>query len=836
MRYQITFVLLLFSLYSCQEKSTKENEYPQPTVIKHGDEDGNRASREAWFDLLHTAAPEVNWKEIEAKNSIQTGQFKATYRASNSYRDEILIGDGFVQGEWFERGSRNQAGSVLITEYDINTSEIFAISAGGTLWKGTLEGNDWTVVNQDYRFDDHLLEFYYDEAGNRVWIASIGNALAYSEDQGATWNISDATYNNFDVIASTKYVDDILILGINRKIKRTQVLRTSDGGLSYESLLRIATEDGSITDMSHDKASDNIFLIEQVKSNESILYQYYPDSMKFQVVNDSCTLAFGNQGRANLQSYVKMDTLHLFAYKYDSKIYTSIDTGRTWNSVAQLSEYPWGVGIYASSYEPGNLLSGAVELLKSRDDGRSWVKVNNWWDYYNDVETKLHADMMYFEEYLDQDSLPFILISNHGGISKTYDLARNNENIGLLDLNVGQFYDVRTDPNDPNVIYGGTQDQGFQRGISPRGRIADLDQVISGDYGHIEFTGFGEHLWMVYPGGQVGYYDQARYSTNPTWYTIESNNESVWIPPIEPHPDEAENTVFLAGGNMNGGNGSHLLRLTFNAQSWSIDVTQSETDFREVHSEIAAIAFNRFQDSTCYVLTRNGVFYTSEDQGNTFERTNLQLPHAHYLYGNCIYTSKVDPNVIYISGSGYSNPGVYVSYDKGENFEPMSDGLPATTVFNVVGNPDETVLYAATEAGPYAYDFENEIWHYMGGADAPNTTFWSVEYVPQHDIVRFGTYGRGIWDFEVTSQPVSAIDFVQENDVKVYPNPTNDLVNIELEKPVKMIRVYNQSAQEVLSLDGEIRTLNMQDLPKGIYFISIYLENGDLVTKKVSKL
>ncbi|MEG8007465.1 hypothetical protein U2444_14800, partial [Listeria monocytogenes] len=38
-------------------------------------------------------------------------------------------------------------------------------------------------------------------------------------------------------------------------------------------------------------------------------------------------------------------------------------------------------------------------------------------------------------------------------------------------------------------------------------------------------------------------------------------------------------------------------------------------------------------------------------------------------------------------------------------------------------------------------------WHYLGGISAPSETFWSVEYIPALNIARFGTYGRGIWDF-----------------------------------------------------------------------------------------
>ena len=30
---------------------------------------------------------------------------------------------------------------------------------------------------------------------------------------------------------------------------------------------------------------------------------------------------------------------------------------------------------------------------------------------------------------------------------------------------------------------------------------------------------------------------------------------------------------------------------------------------------------------------------------------------------------------------------------------------------------------------------------------APDQTYWTVDYIPEINTARFGTYGRGIWDF-----------------------------------------------------------------------------------------
>ena len=35
------------------------------------------------------------------------------------------------------------------------------------------------------------------------------------------------------------------------------------------------------------------------------------------------------------------------------------------------------------------------------------------------------------------------------------------------------------------------------------------------------------------------------------------------------------------------------------------------------------------------------------------------------------------------------------------------------------------------------------------GLTAPDQTYWSCEYISELQTIRFGTYGRGIWDFKL---------------------------------------------------------------------------------------
>ena len=78
---------------------------------------------------------------------------------------------------------------------------------------------------------------------------------------------------------------------------------------------------------------------------------------------------------------------------------------------------------------------------------------------------------------------------------------------------------------------------------------------------------------------------------------------------------------------------------------------------------------------------------------------------------------------IYIVGSGYSNPAIYLSQDGGESFIAFDEGLPNTMVYELASLPDESIIFAATEVGPYAYSFDHGVWEDMSENDAPDQVY-----------------------------------------------------------------------------------------------------------------
>ena len=390
--------------------------------------------------------------------------------------------------------------------------------------------------------------------------------------------------------------------------------------------------------------------------------------------------------------------ISLYAYDGNNYLQKSVDFGKNWSTLSQLPETPWEGGFFISKTDPNIMIMGEIEAFRSIDGGVSWNKINSWFEYYSNRSTKLHADIMSFHEF-ETSFGSVISICNHGGISTSYDLGSNFGNIGLTNLNISQYYDVSSYPLNTDVIFAGSQDQGLQRTLDLGEGPAYFEQIISGDYGHLTFTDFDKSLWTVFPGGWISYYEDPLTSNNhqySAYFELEHGQETIWMPPIIKSPYN-HNAVVLAGGSLSGESGSYLVELKVN-DFGEIEANEWPFNFKSGGGEISAMAFNKFNSREFYVMTSDGRFFKSTDSALNFTEKSQAIPDAHYLYGSAIIPSRLNENILYISGSGYSNAPVFKSEDGGESFIPMSEGLPPTTVFKLAPTDNEKFIFAATEA------------------------------------------------------------------------------------------------------------------------------------------
>jgi len=81
---------------------------------------------------------------------------------------------------------------------------------------------------------------------------------------------------------------------------------------------------------------------------------------------------------------------------------------------------------------------------------------------------------------------------------------------------------------------------------------------------------------------------------------------------------------------------------------------------------------------------------------------------------------------------------------------------------------------------------------------------------------------------------LSSSDFNQNNlKVAMYPNPVNDVLNIEIENEIKSIEIYNIQGQKVLQSSN--KQIETNSLNSGIYMVRVEDVNGAVATQKLMK-
>ena len=714
--------------------------------------------RKEYIRKMHKSHPDTDWEEMdrvsrmERINSIQESIKDRLQNTKFSRDNRVTISSRDIEGEWFEKGSNNLSGRIRTADIDFENNMVYCVSSGGNIWRGSLNGNqfqdeNWESLNDHYQIKSTTMirVIDYNNSMRIIVVANHGvfitdnNGLLIEESNGLEF-LDDWGYIKRSIMSNSG--DKILLL-VNEWDNEdwraeAAIYESIDYGDSFTKLLSLDESQGfsQIEQADHfDIWMSRYFGSEVFLINDTDLYILDGPNLEF-----TSSMPGSQNGDVALTGGMGLNSEFLYSY-IGGRIFHSQNAGSSWSDKGDSpSDWWWINGFNSSNINRDLIYIGGMELFKSSNYGDNWSLVNNWWDYYNDPQNKLHADIPEVRFFLDLEFNEVALISTDGGIYFSDDYLNSVNNISMSGLGVSQYYSTFTQPISPYNIYAGSQDQGFQRSTSDNGGIREFDQIISGDYGHLGSGDQGESVWANYPGFTILFPNAA--NSNQSRMLDFPCSGQLWLAPLLADPMDA-NLAYLGGGGVSGGN--HIIKII--NQGSSLTYEELPPTF---NGTISAMAISPINNNNWYILTENGKFYRSIDSGISWNQSmGFTGPGAHYFYGSTIVPSYIDDNIIYIGGSGYSNAPVYVSYNNGSTFTSMNSGLPNTLVYKLASTDDGSILFAATEIGPYAYDIYDEVWYDIGGMGAPDQTYWSVEYIPELLTARFGTYGRGIWDFKM---------------------------------------------------------------------------------------
>ncbi len=784
-------------------------------LSKEEDESEEQHRRLEWIEIIHKAAPGTDWRAIDRKTRLKKYANYLNHVGEKS-GGPVSVAGGALTGVWKEKGSGNLAGRSHTCDFDTSTNKIYLGSDGGNIWKGSISGTGWEVLNDQLKFESiELVRVISRGTTHRIFVGTGDRFLYFSDDDGLTWNTSTGLplmTAGSEHIERVQVVDDslatvlVLLKGhITGNPSKVQVYRSTDLGTSFSPFLEIPNTGND------DLSQFDLWAPEYGFTNPFVVH----NDLSYRIdISDSLLSPIGvlpdsPSGYTMLTGHLASNgAVYLYAY-VNQLIYRSDNNGIDWSLMTNLGKDPFfKTSFNCSVNTPDVLFFGDVECYRSFNGGFTWTKVNDWPDYYQNTLSKLHADNPSVNCLRRADGTEFQLINTDGGTFISNNNLLQVTNISQQGLNIGQYYSSLTARYDTNIVFLGAQDQGFQRTEVDNGGLLMPEQVVSGDYGHIVTGNDGFSIFMVYPGFAI-FYPDATTTSDLSW-DFDGNN-TFWIPPLLADPDY-DDIAYMA-------NGSKITKLQPNGTTLTAEnLTQT------FQGGISAIAISPLNHDYWYVYTDSGRFYRSTDGGQTWISVLIgNAPTGNYLYGACIYPSKYHLEEVWICGSGYSNPPVYFSSNNGANFTAKSSGLPSTLVYKMDGTPGDEFIFASTEVGAYVFVKSENAWFDLGIGVAPDQNYWSVDYIESMKTARFVTYGRGAWDFRVQTPLVTPI--VQSPILRVYPNPVDNVLYFQ---PLKLSGattyfMYSMTGQIVKQgkLNSGQSEIPTSDLNSGMYILVI---------------
>jgi hypothetical protein len=179
---------------------------------------------------------------------------------------------------------------------------------------------------------------------------------------------------------------------------------------------------------------------------------------------------------------------------------------------------------------------------------------------------------------------------------------------------------------------------------------------------------------------------------------------------------------------------------------------------------------------------------------------------------------------------------VEISYNDGITWENLIKGWSWWMVFDSLNNvvmtqssTDDTIVFTGKSNGWYKFHSDFTLNSIIYDSIIFRFTFHSASPSSERD-------GWMIDDIEFQTWWES-IDELGDSDL-IYPNPVEDQLNIDIKERVNSYEILNLRGHIVKNgdINSSMSTINVSDLPAGLYVFKVYLENSGVKHGKLIKL
>jgi len=629
---------------------------------------------------------------------------------------------------------------------------IWVGSPSGGLWKTTTGGNNWISSTQylpSLGVSAILIDYtnpsvMYIGTGDRDAGDANGIGVYRSTDGGETWEAWNSGIGN-------RIVGRLLMHPSNHWI----IFAATNGGL-----YRSTNGGGTWTHIENGDFKDVVFK----PNNPDIVYAAANGNF-YRSTNGGLTFSqvtSGLPGSSRAAIAVTPDNpsyVYVILTNGDSfkGLYRSTDSGQNF-TVKSISPniMSWGcnggdggqawydLDIAADPTDSDIIFAGGVNCFKSVNGGTNWNISSHWWGDCG--VTSVHADLHVLEYNPLNNRL---YAGNDGGVYYTTNQGASWVEI-TNGLPIGQVYKIGQSATVRNKTVNGYQDNGSST------YMGDYWQnILGGDGMECAVDPFDANY--SYATIYFGYI--ARFFQNINNGTVAENgfngiNESgAWITPFlldEKNP----NIMFVGYKNI--------------WRSTNIKSPSNQIIWQKISDGLAGIndqdmrALEQSPANTDILFAArydNKLFRTDDCKAASPSWINLTYMLPEIAGINDVECDPFIPDIVYIS----LNNRIYKSTDRGQSWEDISGTLPDVAYTSIATYKNSHGgLYISSDIGVFYRDEFMNDWIMFSAGLPPDASVTEIEIYcdavdPSGDIIRAGTYGRGLWESDVFhTTPVAA--------------------------------------------------------------------------------
>jgi PKD repeat protein/photosystem II stability/assembly factor-like uncharacterized protein len=655
---------------------------------------------------------------------------------------------------------------------------IWVGAPSGGLWKSTTHGNDWTSSTQDLAslgvssilIDHTNPSVMYIGTGDRDAGDACGIGVYRSTDGGETWEPWSSGMSCY-------VVGRLLMHPSNNMV----IFAATSGGL-----FRTANGGATWTRVENGDFKDVVF-----KPNDPNTVYAAANGNFYRSTNGGLSFIDINNGLPSSERAAIAVTPDKPAYVYviltngDSfkGLYRSTDSGQSFTAKSTTPNImSWGcnggdggqawydLDIACDPNDADVIFAGGVNCFKSVTGGTLWNISSHWWgDCY---VPSVHADL-HILEYNPLNN--WLYAGNDGGVYYTPDQGATWTEI-TNGLPIGQVYKIGQSATVRNKTVNGYQDNGsstymgsyWENIMGGDGMECAVDPIDANySYGTIYF-GYIERQYQNNNNGTVA---------NNGFNGI--NESGAWVTPFILDENNPE-IMFVGYKNI--------------WRSTNIKSPSCQIAWQKISDGLAG---SNSQDMRVVEQSpaNNDILFAARYDNKLFRSDNCKAPVPLWtdLSGflpenagtNDLECDPFNPDVVYLS----QNNKIYKSIDRGQTWEDISGTLPdiAYTTIACYKNSHEGI-YIGSDIGVFYIDRFLDDWIMFSGGLPADASVTEVDiyydaFDPSGDILRAGTYGRGLWESDVYhAQPLA--DF-KASETTITPGCAIDFTDLSAGVPTQ---------------------------------------------------